>query len=280
MTGKEDSTYLQRAEGLFELEARRRDTHTRRGSMKQGGCSRLLFPRRDSPQLEAVMVNISGGLAAGDQLLGRLTCHEEADLLMSAQAHERVYRARSNDAPACVETTCTLAPHARLEWLPHGTILFDGARFNRHMSVDMASSSRFLFYESRIYGRYASSERLQSLSLRDRLSIRRDGRPLVEECTALEGALIQSLLQHPAMGHNARLDATLIMVAPEVTRFLPKIRPLLAELGEGTSFAASCWNDTLIIRGLAQSNWDVEQLMSRLLPILREERPMPTGWRL
>ncbi|MBA5725326.1 hypothetical protein CPA57_03420 [Bombella sp. TMW2.1880] len=84
-------------------------------------------------------------------------------------------RVRSEDPPAVIRTIYHLAPHSRLEWLPHGTIFFNGARLERFMAVEMADTASFLFYESRILGRCSSGEQLQRLHVRDRLSIQRDG---------------------------------------------------------------------------------------------------------
>lgn len=271
---------LQRAEGAFTLSARIREGQTRRGILRQDGCSRLLFPRRDEVQLEAVMVNISGGLAAGDQLRSEIRCEEGAALLMSSQGHERVYRARLEDPPAMIRTTCHLAPQSRLEWLPHGTIFFNGAQLERFMTVEMAGTASFLFYESRILGRHGSGEQLQQLHLRDRLSIRRDGRPVLEDSTIMTGDGLHEFFQQAPVADGACVDTTLVLVDRDVESYLPRLRPLLEDVGPEASFAASCWDGKLIIRGLARNNWVVESLMHRILPCLRAGRRLPTGWRI
>lgn len=271
---------LQRAEGMFAISARLRDGQTRRGILRQGGCSRLLFPCRDETQLEAVMVNISGGLAAGDHLRNEVRCEEGAELLMSSQGHERVYRARPEDPPAVIHTDCHLAPQSRLEWLPHGTIFFNGARLERSMTVEMAGTASFLFYESRILGRRGSGEQLQHLHLRDRLSIRRDGRPVLEDSTIMMGDGLHEFFQQSPVADGACMDTTLVLVDRDAESYLPRLRPLLEDVGPEASFAASCWDGKLVIRGLARTNWVVESLMHRLLPCLRAGRRLPTGWRI
>ena len=271
---------LQRAEGTFTLSARIREGKTRQGILRQGGCSRLLFPRRGEVQLEAVMVNISGGLAAGDQLRGEVWCEEGAALLMSSQGHERVYRARPEDPPVMIRTACHLAPQSRLEWLPHGTIFFNGAQLERSMTVEMAGTASFLFYESRILGRRGSGEQLQHLHLRDRLSIRRDGRPVLEDSTIMTGDSLHEFLQQAPVADGACVETTLVLVDREAESYLPWLRPLLEDVGPEASFAASCWDGKLVIRGLARTNWVVESLMHRILPCLRAGRRLPTGWRI
>ncbi len=271
---------LQRAEGTFMLSARVREGRTRRDILRQGGCSRLLFPQRDETQLEAVMVNISGGLAAGDQLRHEVRCEERAELLISSQGHERVYRARSEDPPAVIRTICHLAPHSRLEWLPHGTIFFNGARLERSMAVEMAGTASFLFYESRILGRRGSGEQLQRLHVRDRLSIQRDGHPVLEDSTIMTGDGLHECLQQAPIAEGACVETMLVLVDREAERYLPRLRSLLEDTGPEASFAASCWDGKLVMRGLARNNWVVESLMSQILSCLRTGRRLPTGWRI
>ncbi|WP_230975862.1 urease accessory protein UreD [Acetobacter garciniae] len=244
----------------------------------QGGCCRLLFPRVAGQGLEAATVNISGGIAAGDHIEGRLACGEGTDLVVTSQAAERIYRARAGDTAAQMAVSCHVGAQARLEWLPHGTIFFDGSRLHRHMQVDMAASSTFLFVESRIFGRRGSGEHLSDLAVRDRLSIRRDGRLLLEDMLRLESADVASLLAQPAIAGGQGAVATLVLVSPQAMDLLPALRARLTE-PECVGFAASAWNGMLVVRGMAQGGWPLEVALRHILPVLRNGRPLPSTWR-
>lgn len=244
----------------------------------QEGCCRLLFPRIAGPGMETATVNISGGIAAGDRIEGRLACGEGTDLLMTSQAAERIYRARPDDAPAEIAVSCRIDANARLEWLPHGTIFFDGSRLHRRMTVDMAGSATFMFLESRIFGRRGSGENLSRLDVRDRLSIRRDGRLLVEDMLRLESPDVSTLLAQPAVADGQGGVTTLVLVSPQAMDLLPDVRMRLAA-PECAGFAASAWNGMLVVRGLAQSGWMLEVAVRKILPVLRDSRPMPGTWR-
>lgn len=269
---------LQRARGQFGLEVRQRGQVTRMADLEQAGCCRLLFPRIVGGGVEAATVNISGGIAAGDSIEGWLICREGSDLLLTSQAAERVYRARPDDAPANMTITCQIEPEARLEWLPHGTIFFDGSSFYRHMQVEMAGSAEFLFLESRIFGRKGSGEVLSGLNVVDRLSIKRDGKLLLEDALRLESQSVATVLGQAAVSSGQCSVATLVLVSPHAMRLLGDVRAHL-QLPDYAGFAVSAWNGMLVVRGLAESGWLLGKALRGLLAVLRAGRPMPSTWR-
>ncbi|MFT8856472.1 urease accessory protein UreD [Acetobacter orientalis] len=269
---------LQRARGRFGLEVRQRGQVTRMADLEQGGCCRLLFPRIAGAGVEAATVNISGGIAAGDRIEGWLICRQGSDLLLTSQAAERVYRARPHDAPATMTLTCQIEPDARLEWLPHGTIFFDGSSFNRRMQVDMAGSAEFLFLESRIFGRKGSGEVLSGLNIIDRLSIKRDGKLVLEEALRLESQSVAKLLAQAAVSGGQCSAATIVLVSPNAVSLLEKLRVHL-QAPEYVGFAVSAWNGMVVVRGLAESGWLLEKALRGVLALLRQNRPMPSTWR-
>ncbi|MBS1019131.1 urease accessory protein UreD [Gluconobacter cerinus] len=269
---------LQRARGWFSLTAKLRDGATVCGDLEQGGCCRLLFPRVDKGALEAVTVNISGGIAGGDRIEGRIICGPDTELLVTSQAAERVYRARTADKPSEILTSCHIATQARLDWIPHGTIFFDGSQLRRHMTVEMEASSTFLFLESRMFGRIGSGEVMQVLNLRDRLTVRRDGRLVLEDLLRLEGSDVATLLAQKAIANDQFAVATLVLVSPAAEGLLVPVREKLEAVGPH-EFAASAWNGMLIIRGVASSGWLLEKTIRQILPVLRDRRPMPATWR-
>lgn len=261
---------------------RREKGRTILSRLEQGGCSRLLFPRlyqgQGSSRLEAVTVNISGGIAAGDQLQGSVKLGEKAELLLTSQAHERVYKARFEDGPGCMVIQCHLAEESYLEWLPHGTIFFNGARFKRHMTVDMAPGARFLYYESRIFGRYHADEVMKNLILKDHLTIRRGGELVLRDSVILEDRNYEKFFAHSAITGGRFVTATLVLASPQAENRLPAIRALESDQPYGL-LASSVWNDMLVVRILAEKSWDLERLMARLLPLVRDNCPAPSSWR-
>lgn len=269
---------LQRAHGRFGLTVQHREGQTRCADLAQGGCCRLLFPRVARAGLEAVTVNISGGIVAGDRIEGHIQCGEGTELVVTSQAAERIYRARPGDLAAQVNVTCEIGPDATLEWLPHGTIFFDHSHLERRMSVEMRASSRFLYLENRIFGRAASGEVLRRLSVRDTLSIRRDGRPVLEDRLALEGENMAAFFGRAAVAAGQMAVATLVWVAAGAEDQLAAIRSLCGRSDE-VDLAASAWNGMLVVRGLARNGWRLEQAFHSLVAHLRAEKAAPVTWR-
>ncbi len=150
-----DPRARQRAQA--EARASFRRTGARTGPMRlfETGGLRWRFPRSASP-CEAVIVNTGGGVAGGDVLRVELTLDEGAEVAATTPAAEKIYR--SDGPAACIETRLKLAPRARLLWLPQETILFDKARLERKLEVDMAADADLLLVESLVFGRLAMGE--------------------------------------------------------------------------------------------------------------------------
>ncbi|TQL17800.1 urease accessory protein [Zymomonas mobilis] len=268
---------LQRALGKFALEVQASTKASRLASLRQEGCCRLLFPYPKDHILEAVTVNISGGIAAGDQIEGFLQCHPNAHLLVTSQAAERIYKARSTDKAATVNTECKIAENAILEWLPHSSIFFDGSKIQRKFAVDMADSSEFLFLESRIFGRQAFNESASHISFYDRLSIRRGNKLIMEDIIQLD-TINRRLLSLKAVSQGRPVLSTLVWVSPLAEEKLAELRPLLPN-DHNSEFAASAWNHMLVIRSLSSNGRENEKQWRRLLHFIRHNRSEPSTWR-
>lgn len=106
---------------------------------------------------------------------------------------------------------------------------FDGSRLQRKMTVQMADNARFLFLESRFFGRVASGECVEQLSIRDTLSIRRAGRRILVDTLKLESDSVNLLLQNPAVAAGHRAVTTLVLVSADASSRLEPLRHVLAE---------------------------------------------------
>jgi urease accessory protein len=82
-----------------------------------------------------------------------------------------------------------LARRARLLWLPQETLLFDGARLERRLFVDMAGDAELLLVESLVFGRLAMGEAAIDARLEDSWRIRRAGRLVFADATRLSSKL-------------------------------------------------------------------------------------------
>ncbi len=265
----------QRAVGQLDLAFRAHSDATRIQRFYQEGCLKARLPRaRRRPTSEAVLMNISGGIAGGDALTTAITLAAGARVSVATQAAERVYRALRE--PASVTTHITLGLGARLDYLPQETILFDGFALSRALEIELAADASFLGVESLVFGRRAMGETLRAGSLRDRISLRRDGKLLLADFTRLDGD-ITARLRRPAVAAGAGALATVVYAAPDAAARLPAVRAALAQGGQA---AATVLDGMIVARLLAP---DAISLRSYLLAALRpllDGRPFPRVWQI
>lgn len=248
-----------RAIGAARLVAKAREGRSVIGGLRQSGSLKLLFPRTPSAALTGVLLNTAGGITGGDRFEIAAEAGAGTHLTLTTQAAERAYRAQPGETGR-LTTRLRLAPGARLDWLPQETILFDHAALDRRLSVDMASDSRLLLVEPLVFGRAAMGESLRAGHFRDRIEIRRDGRPVFADRSALEGD-IAAMLARPAIGGGAGAMATVILASPDAGTALPRLRATLPE----TAGASLVRDGLLFARLLADDGF---ALRAHLLPML------------
>ena len=125
---------------------------------------RWRFPRSSSP-CEAAIVNTGGGVAGGNSYSVSLTLSEGAEVEATTPSAERIYR---SDGPAAsIATRLTLAPRARLFWLPQETLMFEGARLERRLELDTSGEAAFIVAETLVFGRLAMGESRIDATLRE-----------------------------------------------------------------------------------------------------------------
>lgn len=234
--------------------------------LREQGSSRLRVPPGSS---EAIIINTAGGLAGGDSIGIELVAREGANLKATTQAAERAYR--SLGPSARVTQSFTVEKGARLLWLPHETILFDGASLHRSVNVEVAPGGWFLGLESTVYGRTAMGEKITSLQHREDWRITCGSKLLHAEAWKLDGALPAT---RATLAGNAAM-ATLVLIADDVQRRLLQVRAALRENG-----AASAWNGKLVARLMAADGFTLRKQLNSLVSVMVEAHALPKVWTL
>lgn len=249
---------MQRAVGRARLAIRYQDGRSRLERLYQEGAAKVRLPNvpAGAPP-EAVLINTAGGLTGGDRYSVDVEIGERAGAVVTSQACEKIYR--SSGGAAQVDNHIRLGPGAICAWLPQETILYDQARLERHMQVDMAADARLLAVEPLILGRTAMGETVRSGSLRDCWRIRRDGRLVHADDFRLEGDIDLLTAAGALMAGNCAA-ATLVLISNQAEECLEPVRGLLGENG-----GASAWDGRLIVRILAPGG---QALRARLLPVI------------
>ncbi len=237
--------------GVAEIAFARRDGMTRLTHLYHHDPLRVLFPRADDPAMPvAVLATTSGGLVGGDRLAIAATVGEGASALFATQSAEKVYR--STGADCRVDVGLTVGRGGWMEWLPHESILFEGARLRRRTVADVATGGRLMAAEAIVLGRTARGERLTHGLARDAWEIRRQGRLVWADALHLEGDLAR-LIADPAGLDGAVALATFVHVADDAAEHLDLARALLPANDEGALKAgATVVNGVLVARWLAR----------------------------
>jgi urease accessory protein len=224
------------------------DGTTRLGHLDQGDPLRILFPRALDPAATvAVIANTGGGLVGGDRLDMAFAAQDGARVLVTSQAAEKAYR--SAGATCAVDVRLSVGAGAWLEWLPHETIVFDGARLRRRLALECAKDGRLMAGEMMVFGRRARGERLAGGLVREAWEVRREGRLIWADALHLEGDLAAALADPFAFGGAAAL-ATLLYCGPDAVDRLERAREGLPANGDGLKVGATLVNGVLLVRWL------------------------------
>ncbi len=170
----------------------------------------------------------------------------------------------------------SLGAGAALDWLPQETILFDGARLDRRLDVDMAADADLLMAETLVFGRLGMGERLGAGRVRDRWRLRRGGRLALAEELDLAGR------RRAALAATGRRSAAGRAPPPPSSGRRPRAEAALdgaraaldvPEVAGG----ASAWNGLLVARALSPSPRALRAAIVALLSGLRG-RALPRLW--
>lgn len=243
-------------------------------TLHQAGAAKIRLPKvHGAAHAEAVLINTAGGLTDGDFLSTDVAVGTGADAVVASQACEKVYRALGTDA-ARIESTIRVEAGARLAWLPQETILFDGARLDRSLTVDLAGDADFLGVESLIFGRESMGETVLSGAVHERWRIRRDGRLLFADSFSLEGDIAASLAR-PAIAAGNRYLSTIVCCREGVENLLEPVREALVGAG-----AASAFGGKLVVRIACPDGRQLRGALAAALTNLRGGTPLPRVWNI
>ena len=259
-----------RGHGRVVIEARALDGRTLRGPVEESGFARARFPLsgRRGASLEAVLINTGGGLTGGDSSHTAIHAAENAQLVVTTQAAEKIYR--SDGALTRVGVELDAQAGSGLDWMPQATIVFDGARVERSIRAEVAPDARLLLVEPVILGRTARGERFSYGQLHDSWRIRRGGRLAYADGLHLDGD-IAGLIDRRATAGGWAAFATLLLVAADAEGRLEAVRAAIGlpdGLPENLDAGASAWDGMLSVRLLARDGAPLEVAIRRVLPAL------------
>ncbi len=262
---------LQRARGEITLSVQASPRGTVLDNLRQSGSLKALFPRTNSPALEAVLVNTAGGITGGDRFAVRADTAADTVLTLTSQTAERAYCAQGGQVGR-LQTRIRIGAGAHVSWLPQETILFQGSALARTLRVDMQAGASFLMVEPLVFGRTAMGEVLTDAQFSDRIEIVRAGTVAYLDAITLRGNIAARLVR-PALGGGAGAMASLVYIAPDAPALLPPLRGLLG----ATAGASLLGEDMIVLRCLAQDSYLLRQTLIPALALLTKDN-IPRCW--
>lgn len=235
-------------------------------TLRQAGSARGIT----LPGPELVVLNTSGGLTGGDSQSISIHAGDGTQITATTQTAERIYK--SSGGVAKIRVNLQVGAHARLDWLPQETILFNHSAAHRRTTVHLAASATCLSTETVILGRIAMGETLSDVSFRDERMFSRQGRPVHYEPLHLNAAALRDCAAGLA---GCRVISGIVLLGQGAEDALGPVRALLDE--PGVQAAASGFDGRLVVRLMAADNWPLRRQLIRLLTVLRPS-PLPRVW--
>jgi urease accessory protein len=267
----ENAPALQRAKGHGRIRTQIHRGQTRVDELYQEGCAKIRLPHTHDDTMQAVLINTAGGLTGGDHMKWEIEASENAHVVATTPACERIYKSTSGAAE--IDIHLTLGPDARLDWLPQETILFEHANLTRRMEVDLAEGAVLTAVEAVLLGREAMGEGARSALLLDNWRIRRNGQLIHAESNRLSASEMERDALSLLDGQNA--FATLVHIAANAEDRLAAIR---ASVPPNARAAISAIGERLIVRALAPSGLALRRVITPILTELGGGAHLPRLW--
>jgi len=235
-----------RAVGRIKLAVAAGAGGTRRKRVHEAGSLRVRFPNGDGQTLDAVIVNVAGGMTGGDRFDIDVRVDAGAKMSMTTAAAEKIYR--SLDPPTEIAIKLEVASGGTLAWLPQETILFDRARLSRTIEVDLAAKANLLLAEACVFGRSAMGETVMSGRCLDRWRVRVQRKLIFAESVRIDGAIADCLMARASAAGGTAIASVLKIPGDEdaVAVVDAMQREFAGEVGVST------WNGLTLARLVAR----------------------------
>lgn len=274
----------QRVNGQSRVEVSFDGKETRLTGLRQAGSAKCLLPKIHNPIPEAVFLNTAGGLTGGDQFEQTAIVNDGAQLVATSQTAERIYKSPSVET-AVVRNNISVGEHSSCAWLPQETILFDGGRLDRTLSVHLQQTSAFWAVESFVLGRRAMGETVRDGAVKDRWRVHRDGELIYADTLNLSDHLgpIADQMQSKATLDSSLAFATVLFVSPDAEDHIERARSHIAAIKERTAItcniAVSAWRGMLTARLVAKDCFALREALKSYLIAMRQQS-LPRVWNL
>lgn len=253
------------------------DRHNERNRLAQSRhwgplrVQRPFYPQGANGECHLYVLHPPGGMVTGDNLEIDVEVAGGAHALVTTPSAGKIYRGDNSVVPQCQTVTCRIRNHSFLEWLPQETILFDGARGESRVRVDLDPQSLCALWDIVCLGRPASNEIFSTGHLRQGLDVCRAGTPLYVENNHFVGG--SDLMAAPWGLRGCPVSGTFLLTVSLTDEQLAGLRDSVPP-AQGEFLALSDLDGLLVARYLGHSASRCRHLFTHLW---KQIRPLMVG---
>ncbi|MFI6785960.1 urease accessory protein UreD [Nonomuraea sp. NPDC050383] len=227
--------------------------------------------RRARPHGNQARVCILGAMSAplgGDRLRIEATAEHDAHLHITTAAATIALRGPTTEH-ATYDVRLAVAERASLHWLPRPLISAARSNLRQSCTIDLAATARLLLREEIVLGRVGEPPG----RLATRLTVRRDGRSLLEQHT-MYGAGAPGW-DGPAVLACHRAVGQILVVDPALDQQPPHARLLGDDPATGQAVLAPLAGPAILVTALAPDTLHLGRLLDAAQQVLRAVAPPP-----
>lgn len=166
----------------YEAQLIHLDDKTRLGKTTHFGPLRVQRPfyPEGNDCAHLYLLHPPGGMVAGDYLTIGLHLHPYAQALMTTPSAGKIYN-NITERKQFQKVSLTVENNAVLEWMPQETLVFDGAEGELITEIELSANAKFMGWDIVCLGRPSSEDWFDRGSIKQVLSIQRNGLPVFIE---------------------------------------------------------------------------------------------------
>ena len=202
-----------------------------------------------------------GGIVGGDQLQINVHAAVGTEALITTPAAGKFYRCEQQLAHQSV--SLKIEQGAVLEWLPQETIIYEGARLQSHVNIELVTNARFIGWEIIALGRPAADEGFECGEALLNWRIFRNAKPIYLETMRLDAEAFIA-----RWGLNRRSTCGTLFACSASTANLQTVRELIGDQpGRGVTLI----DDLLICRASDNTTEPVRNFFESVRAVLRSD---------
>jgi urease accessory protein len=239
---------------------------------------RPFYPEPDLCQ--TVLLHSAGGMVGGDRLSYDIDLAPSSRATITTAAATKIYRSQGEISHQQIEIK--IGANACLEWLPQETIIFNNARYQQDLHVDLAPGGTFCAWEIVRLGRSASQETFSQGCWQNALEVWQAGKPLWIDRSRLMGEQWHSI---QAANAQPILGLFIVIGRPVAAETIAQARALAPTSFQGHEYGATALKNGIVCRYRGADRLAAQQWFIALWNLMRQQyldRPacIPRVWQL